>query len=167
MEIDRTAALAALRHAIRLEVEGRDFYTHAAHTTEDEKGVQTFLLLAKDEGNHLELLQKQYDSLKDTGTWTDFSQLPRQRIDLDRPIFPRGMEEIEKTVEKHTTELDALLFGLNVETRSYDLYRQAARETPAPQARAMYEFLAAQEQDHFNILMMRYEGMAGPVGWRY
>ena len=87
------------------------------------------------------------------------------RVDLDEPLFPRGREALKKVVADKPSDLDALLFGLEVENKSYDLYRMAASGTNDPLGKEMFEFSAEQERGHFNSLMMRYEYLAGPTGW--
>ena len=88
-------------------------------------------------------------------------------IDLDKPLFPKGREALEKAVTIKSSDRDALLSGLDVEIKSYDLYRRAASEIREPLGKQMFEFLAGQEESHFNILMMRYDALFGPVGWQY
>ncbi len=168
MEQGMAMALDALRQAIALETEGRDFYIRAAGSSKDTRARETFLLLASDEKVHLDLVQRQYDSLRTNGEWTDVaSHLPRKAPGQGTPVFPRTVDEIKKRTGQVTTDTDALLFGMDIETRSYDRYRKAADETTAGHGKAMYNFLAGQEQGHFNLLMLRYEAIAGPVGWRY
>lgn len=165
MEEERTEALGALRQAMRLEAEGREFYLKAAETTQDEKGRETFRTLAEDEENHLHLVQRQYDALRSDGQWVHLPEVRETQIDLGKPLFPKEREALERGAAAKSSDLDALLFGLDIETRSYELYRKAALETPAALGRAMYGFLAEEEQSHFDILMMRYEYLSGPVGW--
>lgn len=165
MKDELTAALTALRQAMQIEAEGHQFYVKAAEATEDEKVQQTFRALAKDEENHLRMVRRQYDSLTSAKEWVTFPEAKGKPIDLDKPLFPKGREALEKAVAAKSGDLDALLFGLDIESRSHELYRKAALETPSAQGKAMYEFLVGEEQSHFDILMMRYEYIAGPIGW--
>ena len=84
---------------------------------------------------------------------------------MDKPLFPGGKEALEKVVTDKSSDLDAVLFGLEIEIKSYDLYRTTSLETTDPIGKEMFEFLAGEERGHFNILMMRYEYLAGPIGW--
>ena len=166
MQKETGNALEILRGAMQLEREGRDFYLKAAEATRDEKARETFTILADDEEKHYNLVKRQHDALSMDNRWIDLPEVRRVRIDLDRPLFPKGKEALERVVTPRSSDLDALLFGLDIENRSYDLYRRAALETRGTPGRAMFEFLAAQERGHFDILMMRYEYLAGPVGWQ-
>ena len=162
-EIDN--AVAILKRAMQIEQEGREFYLKAAETTEDEKGQETFHRLANDEVSHLRLIRRQYDALTSESQWVVSPEVRPASIDLDKPLFPKGREALEKAATQKTGELEALLFGLEIENRSYDLYRTAASTTGDPLGKEMFEFLAGQEMGHFNVLMMRYDGLAGPAAW--
>src|SRR3990172_2577297 len=161
MKNDLTPALTALRQAMQLEAEGYQFYTKAAQTAKDEKVKETFGILARDEDNHLNMVRRQYDSLTSAMKWVSFPEAKARPIDLSKPLFPKGKEALEKAAATKSGDLDALLFGLDIESKSYDLYRKAALETASAQGKTMYQFLAGEEQRHFEILMMRYEYLAG------
>ncbi|MBI4295073.1 MAG: ferritin family protein [Chloroflexi bacterium] len=158
-------ALEALQQAIRLETEGQRFYLDAAERVQDARGKDMFRLLAKDEAIHLRLVQNQYESLKEVGEWAAGPPLKVKSIDLDKPLFPKGKESVTVAVKPDYTEKDALLFALDIESKSYDLYRTAAQETDSARGKQVYTFLAGEEQTHFDTLMMRYEFVAGPQAW--
>ncbi len=162
-----SAALSILEQAMKLEKEGRQFYLQAVRTTQDKKGKETFSSLADDEQNHYNLIKNQHIALAGEGNGLDSPEIKPVEIDLDKPLFPRGLEALEKAVKTQSSDWDALLFGLDIEIKSYDLYRKAAQDIEEPLGKQMFEFLAGQEKGHFEILMMRYDGLFGPVSWRY
>lgn len=159
------SALGVLKRAMDIEQEGREFYLKASRTTQDDKGRETFSTLAGDEEKHYDLIKRQYDALASDGKWIDSPEIKPTDIDLDKPLFPQGSEVLGKAVTSQSGDREALLFGLDIETRSYDLYRKAASETTSNLGKRMFEFLAGEERGHFNILMMRYEGLFGPTSW--
>ncbi len=167
MTEDIKAALAILEQAMDLEQEGRQFYLKAAQTTQDKKGQEMFTTLADEEKKHYNLIKRQHTALARDGNWVGSSEIKPVDIDLDKPLFPRGREALEKAVTIKSGDWDALLSGLDVEIKSYDLYRRAASEIENPLGKQMFEFLAGQERGHFNVLMMRYDALFGPVSWRY
>lgn len=158
-------AIEILAKAIKTEQDGIEFYLKAAESTEDKNGQDAFRQLAKDERNHLELLQKQYKSLKDEAKWTRFPEIKKIMSDLDSPLFPKGKEAFEKTVTKKSSEIDAVLFGLDIETRSFELYKGSASDTSDTTGKDMFEFLAGEEREHFNLLMMRYQYLTSHPGY--
>lgn len=157
------SALRALRQAQALEEEGRAFYRKASQEAADPKTRQALADLARDEEDHLRMISYQLEAFRRGQGWS--SQLAVPAIDLKAPLFPQG-QDLKRALRQDTTDLQALSFGLDIETRSYALYTQAAAESAVPEARAMYTFLASAERAHFETLMMRYEALAGPVGWQ-
>lgn len=167
MPEDEKAALGILERAMGIEYEGRQFYLKAAQTTQDKKGKEMFSTLAEDEQKHYGLIKRQHTAVTVEGRWVASSEIKPVDIDLDKPLFPRGIEALEKTVTARSSDWDALLFGLDIEIKSYDFYRRAASEIGDPLGKETFEFLAEQEQSHFDVLMMRYDSLFGPISWQH
>ncbi len=167
MTEDIKTALAILEQAMELEQEGRQFYLKAVQVAQDKKGQEMFTTLADDEQEHYNLIEREHTALTSDGSWVSYPEIKPVDIDLDKPLFPRGREALEKVVTIKSSDWDALLFGLDIETKSCDLYRRAAAEVADPLGKRMFKFLAGQEESHFNVLMMRYDALFGPVSWRY
>ena len=158
------AEVKALSQALAIEEEGLSFYHQAADRVADATTRATFSDLARDEEDHRRMVQAQYQALAQGRGWLP---VPRavEPADLDKPLFPKGREGLEKAIRRDTAELEALWFGLDIENRSFEPYTRLARENPA--GRQMYDYLAQAERTHFNILMMRYEAALGrSPGWQ-
>lgn len=158
-------ALAILEQALTTEQAGRKFYIDAAQAAEDSREQEIFNALASDEQNHYKLINQQRQALSQGNQWISLSEVKPVEIALDKPIFPQGIESLKKSATTSSREREALLFGLDIESKSYDLYRHAAQKISAPLGKEMFQFLAGEEKGHFNILMMRYEAQFGPSGW--
>lgn len=159
----KTIALQALHQAMRLEEDGYEFYTEAAERTADPRGQEMFLSLADDEKLHLRIVQDQYEALSGGKGWGAFSEaLEFKPVDVDKPLFPPEAE----VIDPQASDTDALLFGLQIENQSYELYRKAASETADPTGKDMYQLLASQERTHFDILMLNYEHLVSTGNWR-
>ena len=162
---DTRTALKILTRAMNIEAEGNKFYLKAAETTADKNGQEMFRRLAGDEQGHYNLMKQEYDSLKQEKGWAASPQVQPVSIDLGKPLFPKGINSLKKRITDKSSDWDALLFGLDIEIRSYDLYRNAAAETADRRGKQALEFLAEQEMGHFNTLMMRYDSLFGPISW--
>jgi rubrerythrin len=165
MKKEAKDALKVLDEAKCLEQEGQSFYRKAAERTTSKKGREMFLSLVKDEIMHERLIQRQIDALAAAGNWVELPQAQGVQCDLSQPIFPQGREGLNRAVKADTTESEALIVALEMENKSYDLYRHAAETARDPSARQMYEFLASQERVHFDLLMANYESMVQLGGW--
>lgn len=160
----KDVALHALEKAIRIEKDGRRFYLRAAERTNDQRGKEIFLTLAQAEEDHLRIVEKQYDSLSAGRGWLVLTEATGE-VDLGRPLSPPGREALEKMVRPDDSDLDALLLALGFENDSYELYRKGYAETDDPQGRAMYEYLADMEREHFETLMRNYEHLSRTGSW--
>ena len=158
-------ALTALSQALKLEKEGHAFYLQAAEETLDEKGRHTFLSLAADEERHAEMVQRQLHEIEGGGSYVLLPDLDVPDIDLDAKIFPPERTQVEARIGRNPNVLEALHVALENEIRSYDLYRQAAKETASEAGRQMYRWLAGAEMTHFNLLMSNYESLVSLGGW--
>lgn len=160
------ASLQALDQAARLEEEGQAFYSEAAAAVSSAEVRSTFLALANDERDHLDMVRRQREALTRGAGWLP-SPGPLTPVDLDLPLFPKGKEAIRGAIRSLASDREALLFGLDIEDRSYGLYTRLARETADPRGRTMFQFLAAAERRHFQVLMMRLEAVLGhSLGWQ-
>lgn len=164
---ENSVASEALCQAARLEEDGRKFYVEAAKRTEDPRGREMFLSLADDERSHLRIVEDQYEAVISDGDWISFPEaLECKPIDLDQPLFPPEGHDFDKAIDPRASDLDALLFALQIENESYELYRKAAAEVADSAGKAMYEFLATEARTHFDILMLNYEHLARTGSWR-
>ena len=153
--------------AMKMELDGKAYYEMLSDETTNTGLKTIFARLAADEQKHYDLIKRQHSTLTSESKWSSSSGIKPVGMDLDKPLFPRGIEALEKTIATRSSDWDALLFGLDIELKSYDLYRKAASQIEHPLGKQMFEFLAGQEQSHFNVLMMRYDSLFGPVSWRY
>jgi len=160
---ENIVALQALRQAMRLEEDGYRFYTEAGERTSDPRGKEMFLFLADDEKLHLRIVRDQYEALSGGKGWGALSEVLELRpVDVDKPLFPPD----EEAIDPKASDTDALLFGLQIENQSYELYRKAAAETADPAGKRMYQLLASYERTHFDILMLNYEHLVSSGSWR-
>jgi len=158
-------ALLVLQRGMSLEQIGRAFYLRASQTTTDSGGKKSFIDLADDEQTHYNLLKRQYESLARETGWVSLPEVKPVAINLARRLFPVERKDVEKAISVKSSDWDALLFGMDIEIKSFDLYRKAATQTVDRAGRRMFEWLAVQESGHFDVLMMRYDYLYGPVAW--
>ena len=161
----KDAAMVALQEALELEQRGQAFYTEAAERTVNETGKEMYRSLADDEVLHAKMIQRQIDALEQGEGWQAPDVAPEGEVDLDSPLFPEGEEELAEAVQPDAGEREALLFALKIENDSFDLYQKQAKGATDPNARQMYEYLAAAERTHFNLLMTNYESLERYGGW--
>jgi rubrerythrin len=170
---ETNAALTALNQAIELEIKGQRFYLEAAECTTNPKGAEMFRSLADDEVIHERILRRQLDALTQGEGWVPVLSmvegLPEGATEvtanLAALIFPDSEKVCEDTLRPDESDLDALLFALQIENESFNLYREMAEKTDDPNGKRMYEYLADAERGHFEQLMLNYEHLSTTGSW--
>ena len=173
MNTGTDAAVMALNQAIELEIKGQRFYLKAAECTTNPKGAEMFRSLADDEVIHERILRRQLDALTQGEGWvpvlSTVEGLPEGiaevTADLAALIFPESEKVCEETLRPDESDLDALLFALQIENESFNLYRELAQTTDDPNGKRMYEYLANAERGHFEQLMLNYEHLSTVGSW--
>ena len=160
---DKNRVLAALKEAVQMEEEGKAFYLKASETAKDEDGSKMFRSLAEEEEIHLGLFRRQIESLEAGGEWVDIPEAQNAPVPTHNPMFPSEREEVERKTGD-ASDLEALIVGMEMEMKSFAYYNMQASIVPDPPARDMYRFIAGQEQEHFNTLMMRYQSFSVAPG---
>jgi rubrerythrin len=85
--------------------------------------------------------------------------------DFTALVFPESGKVGEEAVQPDDSDLDALLFALQIENKSFNLYHEMAEETKDPNGKRMYEYLANAERGHFEQLMLNYEHLSTAGSW--
>ncbi len=162
--VEQGSELAAiLLEAMRLERDGHAFYLAAADRTEAAAGKKMFLTLARDELQHLEMLDRAYRSWVAEGRWPAGPELPPvagRRL----PVFPEPSEAAQ-VVAPYAGDLEALQRGIAAEEASIALYQQGCDASTLPAARDFYAFLVQQEEGHRTILQGEYDYLSRSGFW--
>ncbi len=141
----KSTILDILKEAISIEIYGREYYSIFGELVEDENAKSLMRGLSRDEGEHRELLEKEYKKL--SGIPADIKILDGENREKARRIFPESMEPmgIEKTQ-------DVLKLGIRTEERSIELYSNSAKRTDAGRSRDLFIKLKGFEEGHKKLL---------------
>jgi rubrerythrin len=156
-ELEVILARDALEMAITNEQQGLHFYNHALEATADAMTRQVFMRLAAEEKEHLEVLQAEFDSLRQSHTWLDDEPALLQ-FDYERleSIFPKGREHIWQMV-RSAGPIEALQAAMDAERRSYEFFRHYANQVDKPKGRAIFEQFADEEERHLMVIREAYD----------
>ncbi len=157
--------LEPLRQGMINEIRGRKFYLEAARRSGDSAGVKMFESLARDETEHLKILQQQYRAVTQEGKWlslADARAASEPPPDLD--LFPDDAEDL---LPEDADDLKALELAMGFEKRGYDLYKAAAAAAEDLTAKAMYEFLVQEEGRHYELLQNTYHYLKDKGLWYF
>ncbi len=142
MEIEQDRTLQALQVAIKMEIDGKEFYLKASRESSNELGKKLLGSLAAEEDVHRQNFEKIYNSIRIKRGWpgTDFQPDGGKRL---RTIFAEAMEEAWAGINVPATELDAVKTAMEMENKTYDYYKAQGQAATYDTERDFYQTLAA------------------------
>lgn len=160
------AALTALEKAMEVERQGEAFYLEVAERVQDPSGKAVFQALAKDEVEHLRLLQAEHESISKDSDWLDLDQAKVCEPQTPVKLFP-DRREASLTVLPGMKDVDALKLAMGFEEKGYDAYVKAAAETQDPKGKKVFLFLSKQESAHYLFLQKTHEYLTTKGTWYF
>lgn len=146
----RQRMLEALRTAIMTEIKGQQLYSHAAMQTEDPAARSMFEKLARDEQEHVHILEIQYNSLASDG-----------KLDLDR-VHPGEVDQgagfiiddsFRKSLKRGKFEMAVIGLGCDLENKAVAFYREQAEKAEDPDLEKLFTWMVEWEVGHREQLM--------------
>ena len=164
MVTEQDKTLEALQIAIRMEIDGKEYYLRASQESSNELGKKLLQSLATEEDTHRQKFEEIYKVIRSKKAWptTDFQPDGGKRL---RTIFARETKEMGSNIETLTTELDAIQTAMDMENKTFDFYKSQGRNATYDTEREFYETLAIEEREHHIVLLDYYEYLNDPAGW--
>ncbi len=157
--------LQALKDAVRMELEGRQFYLEAAGKVQNPGVRQILEYLAESEKYHIEKFNEIYRDLEKDPAWTESMAAfnpPRH----EPYICVLAMAQADQETGGKD-DLQALRTGIQMEDCSIDYYTKLARESKNPLARRFFMSVAHEERGHYLTLMDMHNYLTLPEDWFY
>jgi rubrerythrin len=167
MNDETVAALSVLQEAVRNELDGKAMYLQAAERTRHELGKSMFRSFAKEEDQHVHVLQVQYTEVSKSGDWIDLEAAQKAPRDPGLILFPQEEREIKEIVPEGMSDLEALKLAMDFEQRAVRMYQQAAADADDPVAQSFYRELAKWEGTHYEILDNSHDYLAHQGEWYF
>jgi rubrerythrin len=157
--------LQALKEAVQMEVEGRQFYLEAAKNVKSPGVREIMEYLAESEKYHIEKFNEIYRSLEKEPGWTE--TLAAFNPPQHEPYVCVMAMTKDKQGAGGQDDLQALKTGIKMEECSIDYYTKLARETNNPLARRFFMSVAHEERGHYLTLMDMHNFLTLPEDWFY
>lgn len=143
--------------AIAMEVDLEQYYLKQAEINKGNSLDKMFIMLAKDEREHADLLRKRADKL-------NYELEASETLVESKKLF-ENMEDFEMEIKAAPIQLDAVRMALDMEKKSIDAYGKMLSETDDKEAKELFEFLIKQEQEHFDLLEELVFHLSKPEEW--
>jgi len=147
--MDKAKALDILKKAILLEMKGKSFYEGVARDTQHEGIRNVFETMAVEEGDHIEILSRQFKSLGRSGVFEAVT-LEESPKDFSGDILTKG---IRKEINAAGYEAAAIAAAMSMEERAVKFYSDQASTSDDSMVKEIYQWLADWEKSHLNLLV--------------
>ncbi len=145
-----TGVVEILAQAIYSEQAAHEFYASLAGVIVNQQAKAVFQGLAQDEQRHRRLLESRF----------------RDKSRGQRFPFEAGkVKKINLSVDSRTKALDAVELALAAEKSASELYQTAAGQAQDAEGKRMFENLAADEDQHYELLLAEREALLGRPYW--
>jgi rubrerythrin len=160
-EQEQKQTLIALQTAIKMEIDGKEFYLQLSKSGANEAGCKLFAALAKEEELHLKKFEQIFHALEAKQAWPEVkigsSQAgPSVGIFTQKPVGNLGST---------ASELKSIQKAMEMENKTLDYYLGQAAKAVYPVEKQYYEAVAAQERVHHAVLLDYFEFLKDPAQW--
>lgn len=164
METEQDKTLKALQIAIQMEIEGKEYYLKASQKSSNEAGKKLLQSLAGEEDVHRQKFEQIYQAIQAQKAWpvTDFQPDGGKGL---RTILAGATGKTSAKIKAPATELDAVQTAMAIENKTYDYYKRQGENATYDAERNFYHTVAAEEREHYLILLDYYEYLKDPAGW--
>jgi rubrerythrin len=164
MTAEQDTTAGALKTAIQMEIDGKEFYLKNSQASTNELGKKLLKKLANEEDIHRKVFEGIYQKISVKKGW------PAVKTNFDggrglRTVFARAMQVMAKDTRAIPTELTAIETAMDMENKTYDFYKQRSGLATFPGEKEFYEAVAAQEEEHHRILRDYFEFLKNPAAW--
>ncbi|HOS93750.1 MAG TPA: ferritin family protein [Armatimonadota bacterium] len=166
MSVNTEKAISALEYALKTEVDGRKYYETIAANTKSPLVASTFRALAQDEIGHIHAINDYIATLKQAGSWKDFS-LTARVSDLSGEVMTMFREamEGETATAAAPDDTEAYRQAAGFEKKGIEFYGEQASAATDDQARAFWSFLADEERRHLALIEETMGYLDHPEDW--
>jgi len=161
---EQNRTLEVLQSAIQMEIDGKKYYQQAGQDSGNRIGRSLFQSLAAEEDMHRQKFEEIYRALRNKQAWpeTDFQPDSGQKL---RTVFAETTRMAGSDIKVLATELDAVQTAMDMENRSHDYYIKQSQTARYDAEKAFLGLLAAEEREHYLVLLDYYEFLKDPAAW--
>jgi rubrerythrin len=164
MTKEQETTTGALKTAIQMEIDGKEFYLKSSQASNNDLGKKLLKKLAGEEDIHRQVFERIYQDLSAKKGW------PKTNVSFDggqglRTVFSQAMEAMAKDTKAIPTEIDAVQTAMEMENKTYDFYNKRSGLATFPGEKEYYEAIAAQEREHHRVLLDYFEFLKNPAAW--
>jgi rubrerythrin len=164
VEKEQAKIVDALKFAIQMEIDGKEFYQKSEGSSSTKLGKELFHWLAGEEDKHRQRFEHIYQSIKKNQAWPDADIQPAKSDKL-KTIFSSAKAASTPPTEDQSAELKSIAKSMDMEQKSQEFYQGQGALATYPVERTFFNALAAEENGHYLALVDYREYLVDPAGW--
>ncbi len=164
MNEEQSQTLEAIKFAIQMEIDGKEYYKKASRQSGNKVGKEFFEWLANEEDKHRRIFSGIYDALKKQKAWPEVSIKPPKGAILDT-IFSKEMGAAASMVKATGIELESINKAMEMENKTREFYESRNQKADFDTEKKLYSALAAEEEGHYLALVDYREYLIDPAGY--
>ena len=164
MKEEQSKTLEAIKFAIQMEIDGKEYYQKASRQSDSKVGRDLFEWLAAEEDKHRRIFGGIYNAIRKQKAWPEVSIQHRNGAILDT-IFSKEMKVAAPIVKATSTELDSIAKAMEMENKTREFYKNQDQKAAYNAEKKLYSTLAAEEEGHYLALVDYREYLIDPAGY--
>jgi len=164
MKEEQSKTLEAIKFAIQMEIDGKEYYQKASRQSDNKVGRELFEWLAAEEDKHRRIFGGIYNAIRKQKAWPEVRMQPRQAAILDT-VFSKEMKAAVPTVKAANAELDSIAKAMEMENRTREFYNNQHQKAAYDAEKKLYSALTAEEEGHYLALVDYREYLIDPAGY--
>ncbi len=164
MKEEQSKTLEAIKFAIQMEIDGKEYYQKASRQSDNKVGRDLFEWLAAEEDKHRRIFGGIYNTIRKQKAWPEVSMQHPNGAILDT-IFSKEMKVAAPIVKVTSTELDSIAKAMEMENKTREFYNSQDRKAAYDAEKKLYSALAAEEEGHYLALVAYREYLIDPAGY--
>jgi rubrerythrin len=161
---EQSQTLEAIKFAIQMEIDGKEYYQKASRQSDNKVGRELFEWLAAEEDKHRRIFGSIYNAIRKQKAWPEVGIQHRQGAILDT-VFSKEMKVAAPTVKATNAELDSIAKAMEMENRTREFYNSQDQKAAYDALKKLYSALAAEEEGHYLTLVDYREYLIDPAGY--
>jgi len=164
MVTEQDKTLKALRTAIQMEIDGKEYYLKTSQTSSNKMGAKLLRSLSQAEDAHRQKFIDIYESIRDRSAW------PKTELKSDitkglKTIFSTATKTMATRTKPLESELEAVQTAMKMENKTLDFYTGLLAKATDAAEKSFYKAITAEEREHHIVLQNYYEFLKDPTGW--
>ncbi|NLV76060.1 MAG: ferritin family protein [Tissierellia bacterium] len=133
-----------LEFAIKMELDGEQYYLKQAKINEGNSLKTIFLNLARDERKHANILENKAKEL-------DYELKDSKTLEEYKNVF-EDLDDFQVEIKEIPSQLDAYRMALEKEKESIELYEKMLEDAVNEKEEMLFKFLIKEEKEHYRLL---------------